>query len=261
MGRWWQFAILRWRCLNGKERKAHHMFDKENPRVYERGPTYGERLGDDPTSAAPNRVMGEKVSTAKGFWTPARITSGLVLTMVVLVSIVCLRQNIAIQQRQYDVQGKVGAVWNEVDRASQLLQQDAALLNATIASQNEAITKIAQARSNATAIKANLGTADPNAALSAAGQMTEGIRVFVENYPDSGVGSNSHSVLVQIEGSFNRIEYARTQLIKEQTEFNKWLLTQIPMNLFYHPVQILGSNANPAQPVPVPHYVQPTPAA
>ncbi len=172
----------------------------------------------------------------------------------------CVSQNIAIQQRQYDVQGKVGAVWNEVDRASQLLQQDAALLNATISSQNEAITKIAQARSNATTIKASQGTTDTNAALAAAGQMTAGIRVFVENYPDYGVGSNSHSVLVQIEGSFNRIEYARAQLIKEQTDFNKWLLTQIPMNLFYHPVQILGSNANPAEPVPVPHYVQPTPS-
>jgi hypothetical protein len=235
------------------------MFDKEKPPMYERGSAYGERLGDDHTSPASNWARGEKVIAAKGFWTPARITSALVLAMVVLAGIVCLRQNIAIQQRQYDVQGKVGTVWNEVDRASQLLQQDAALLNATIASQNEAITKIAQARSNATAIKANLGTDDPNAALSAAGEMTAGIRVFVENYPDSGVGSNSHSVLVQTEGSFNRIEYARTQLIQEQTEFNKWLLTQIPMNLFYHPVQILGSNANPAESVPVPHYVQPTP--
>jgi len=83
----------------------------------------------------------------------------------------------------------------------------------------------------------------------------------VESYPDYGVGSNSHSVLVQIEGSFNRIEYARGQLIQEQTDFNKWLLTQIPMNLFYHPVQILGANANPAEPVPVPPYVQPTPSS
>ncbi|HET8851973.1 MAG TPA: LemA family protein, partial [Ktedonobacteraceae bacterium] len=169
-----------------------------------------------------------------------------------------ISQNIAIQQRQYDIQGKVGDVWNEVDRASQLLRQDAALLNSTIASQNAAITKIAQARSNAAALKAS-GTIDPNAALTAAGQMTAGIRVFVENYPDYGVGSNSHSVLVQIEGSFNRIEYARSQLINEQTDYNKWLLTQIPMNLFYHPVQILGANANPAEPVPVPPYVQPTP--
>ncbi|HET7637404.1 MAG TPA: LemA family protein, partial [Ktedonobacteraceae bacterium] len=137
--------------------------------------------------------------------------------------------------------------------------QDAALLNTTIASQNEAIAKIAQARSNVATIKAGQGTSDTNAALTAANQMSSGIRVFVESYPDYGVGSNAHSVLVQIEGSFNRIEYARGQLINEQTDFNKWLLTQIPMNLFYHPVQILGSNANPAEPVPVPTYVQPTP--
>lgn len=171
----------------------------------------------------------------------------------------CISQSITIQQRQYDIQGKIGTVWNEVDRASQLLQQDAALLNSTIASQNEAIAKIAQARSNAASIKASQGANDTNAALSAANQVNAGIRVFVESYPDYGVGSNSHSVLVQIEGSFNRIEYARQQLITEQTDFNKWLLTQIPMNLFYHPVQILGSNANPAQPVPIPKYVQPAP--
>jgi LemA protein len=199
------------------------------------------------------------VTPPKRFWTRTKIISAVVIAVVLIGGIFLISQNIGIQQRQIDVQGKVGLVWNEVDRASQLLAQDAALLNSTIASQNDAIAKIAQARSNADAIKASQGTTDTNAALSAAGQMTGGIRVFVESYPDYGVGSNSHTVLVQIEGSFNRVEYARTQLITEQTDFNKWLLTQIPMNLFYHQVQILGSNANPAAPVPVPHYVQPTP--
>ena len=193
------------------------------------------------------------------FWTRPKIISAVVIAILLLVGIVCIYQNITIQQRQYDVQGKIGGVWNEVDRTSQLLQQDAALLNTTIAAQNDAITKIAQARSNVVTIKNSQGTGDTNAALSAAGLMSAGIRAFVENYPDYGVGSNTHSVLVQIEGSFNRIEYARSQLISTQTDFNKWLLTQIPMNLFYHPVQILGSNTNAAQPVPVPTYAQPTP--
>ena len=227
------------------------MFDREKLSTYDERPGYNSQ----------SPIYGErtKLGQPKRFWTRTKVITAVVLVILVLGGILCISQNIAIQQRQYDVQGKVGTVWNEVDRASQLLQQDAALLNATIASQNDAITRIAQARSNAATIKAGQGPTDPNAALAAAGQMTAGIRVFVENYPDYGVGSNAHSVLVQIEGSFNRIEYARTQLIQEQTDFNKWLLTQIPMNLFYHPVQILGSNANPAEPVPVPHYVQPTP--
>jgi hypothetical protein len=234
------------------------MFDREKLSTYDERSEYGERPGYHRESP----IYGEmtKPGQPKRFWTRAKISAAVVLVILVLGGILCISQNIAIQQRQYDVQGKVGTVWNEVDRASQLLQQDAALLNSTIASQNDAITKIAQARSNAATIKASQGTTDPNAALSAATQMTAGIRVFVESYPDYGVGSNAHSVLVQIEGSFNRVEYARAQLIQEQTDFNKWLLTQIPMNLFYHPVQILGSNANPAEPVPVPHYVQPTPS-
>lgn len=236
------------------------MFDKEKFPTYDSGPEYNERSGEPPfNDEMPPRGRGGRVYPPKRFWTPAKITLAAVLAFVLLGGIFCIQQNIAIQQRQYDIQGKVGIVWNEVDRASQLLQQDAALLNSTIASQNAAIAKIAQARSNASSIKASQGTTDPNAALTAAGQMTAGIRAFVESYPDYGVGSNSHTVLVQIEGSFNRVEYARAQLINEQTDFNKWLLGQIPMNLFYHPVQILGSNANPAQPVPVPTYVQPAP--
>ena len=239
------------------------MLDKEQYPNYDRRSEYGERSGYDRPSPTygemANTPIGEKVTPPKRFWTRTKIISAVILVLVVVGGIFLISQNIAIQQRQYDVQGKIGLVWNEVDRASQLLQQDAALLNSTIASQNDAITKITQARSNAAALKASQGTGDTNAALTAAQQMTGGIRVFVENYPDYGVGSNTHSVLVQIEGSFNRIEYARTQLINTQTDFNKWLLTQIPMNLFYHPVQILGSNANPAEPVPVPPYVQPTP--
>lgn len=226
------------------------MFDRERFTAYDDRPAYNE---------VPGSSRGEKVIPPRRFWTRPKIISAVVIAILLLGGIVCTYQSIRIQQRQYDIQGNIGAVWNEVDRASQLLQQDAALLNSTIASQNGAIAKIAQARSNVATIKISQGTSDTNAALAAANQMNAGIRVFVESYPDYGVGSNAHSVLVQIEGSFNRVEYARSQLIAAQTDFNKWLLTQIPMNLFYHPVQILGSNTNPAQPVPVPTYVQPKP--
>lgn len=238
------------------------MFDQEKLPKYDRDSGFGERSGYDrefPSGRMNTPEMGEKMAPPKRFWTRAKIISGAIIAVLLLGGIVCIYQNITIQQRQYDIQGKIGAVWNEVDRASQLLQQDAALLNSTIASQNDAITKIAQARSNVTSIKAAQGTNDTNAALAAANLVNAGIRVFVESYPDYGVGSNTHSVLIQVEGSFNRIEYARAQLITTQTDFNQWLLTQIPMNLFFHPVQILGSNTNPAQAVPVPTYAQPTP--
>jgi hypothetical protein len=226
------------------------MFDRERFTTYDERPAYSEM---------PGSYRGEKMIPPRRFWTRPKIISAVVIAILLLGGIVSIYQSITIQQRQYDIQGNIGAVWNEVDRASQLLQQDAALLTTTIASQNDAIAKIAQARSNVGTIKASQGTGDTNAALAAATQMSVGIRAFVESYPDYGVGSNAHSVLIQIEGSFNRIEYARSQLISAQTDFNKWLLTQIPMNLFYHPVQILGSNTNPAGPVPVPTYVQPTP--
>ena len=155
------------------------MLDKEQYPHSDTRPENGERPGYDRPSPAygdmAHTPRGEKLTPPKRFWTRPKIISAVVLVLVVVGGIFLISQNIAIQQRQYDVQGKVGDVWNEVDRASQLLQQDAALLNSTIASQNDAITKIAQARSNAAAIKASQGTADTNAALAAAGQMTGGI--------------------------------------------------------------------------------------
>jgi hypothetical protein len=186
------------------------MFDKERLSTYDDRPEYSEM---------PGSYTREKVIPPRRFWTRPKIISAVVIAILLLGGIVCIYQSITIQQRQYDIQGKIGAAWNEVDRASQLLQQDAALLSTAIASQNDAIAKIAQARSNVVTIKTGQGTGDTNAALTAANQVSAGIRAFVESYPDYGVGSNTHSVLVQI----------------------------------------LGSNANPAQPVPVPTYVQPTP--
>jgi hypothetical protein len=231
------------------------MFKQERPLNYAPGPEGDEQLAGDFPPPSSDKLTGAR----RPLWSRGKLLLVALVVVLLLAGIVCISENIAIQQRHYDIAGKIGNVWNEVDRASQLLQQDAALLNATIAAQNEAIKRIAQARSNVASIKAGQGTTDPNAALSAAALMSGGIRAFVENYPDYGVSSNTHAVLIQIEGSFNRIEYARGQLIQEQTDFNKWLVTQIPMNLFYHPVQIVGSNTNPTEQVPLPPYVQPTP--
>src|SRR5579859_980364 len=151
------------------------MFDKERFTTYDARPAYNEM---------PGSYRGEKMIPPRRFWTRPKIISAVVIAILLLGGIVCIYQSITIQQRQYDIQGKIGAVWNEVDRASQLLQQDAALLNSTMASQNEAIARIAQARSDVASIKAGQGTSDPNAALSAANQVNAGIRVFVESYPD-----------------------------------------------------------------------------
>src|SRR5450755_3346240 len=103
------------------------MFDKEQLSTYNSRPEYGEMQGSS---------KGEKMIPPRRFWTRSKIISAVVIAILLLGGIVCIYQSITIQQRQYDIQGNIGNVWNEVDRASQLLQQDAALLNTTIAAQN-----------------------------------------------------------------------------------------------------------------------------
>src|SRR5918912_418104 len=106
------------------------MSNQEKSPTYDSRAEYGERPGYDSPSPAygemPNSFMGEKVAPPRRFWTPAKISAAVVIVIVLLGGFLCISQSISIQQRQYDVQGKVGIVWNEVDRASQLLAQDAA---------------------------------------------------------------------------------------------------------------------------------------
>ena len=108
------------------------MFDREKLPTYDNATGYGERPGyvrDYPPGGMATPGLAEKATPPKRYWTRAKVISTIVIVVLLLGGILCIYQNIAIQQRQYDIQGKIGAVWNEVDRASQLLQQDAALLN------------------------------------------------------------------------------------------------------------------------------------
>ena len=90
------------------------MFDKEKLSTYDERAENGERPYYD--RKAPTYGEMAKLGSPKRFWTPIKLSAAVVLIIVVLGSILCISQNISIQQRQYDVQGKVGAVWNEVDR-------------------------------------------------------------------------------------------------------------------------------------------------
>jgi hypothetical protein len=90
------------------------MFDKETLPNSDGGSEYSERSGSDrpspPYRERINPVMGEQVTPERRVWTRPKVISAFVIVIVLLDGLFCISQNIAIQQRQYDVQGKVGAV-------------------------------------------------------------------------------------------------------------------------------------------------------
>ena len=83
------------------------MLDKEQNHNYERRSEDGERSGYNHPSPTygemANPPLGEKVTPPKRFWTRTKIISAVVLVLVVVGGIFLISQNIAIQQRQYDV--------------------------------------------------------------------------------------------------------------------------------------------------------------
>lgn len=91
-----------------KGRKDTHMFDNEQLSQRTSRPEYDERYrAERPPSYG---GMGEKMVTPKHFWTRTKIISAVVVVVVLIGGIVCISQSIAIQQRQYDIQGKIGNV-------------------------------------------------------------------------------------------------------------------------------------------------------
>lgn len=149
---------------------------------------------------------------------------------------------------QQNVRGKTAEVWNQIDRASQLLDRLGQQLNATIELQKELIDKIAAARSAVgTASKGD--TSDPNN-ISQALQAMIDVRVFNENYPNIGLNEIQKGVLDETAGSLNRITYARGELINAQTAYNKSRVLFLPIGLSWPNMSIVGEDQNPQATLP-----------
>ena len=149
--------------------------------------------------------------------------------------------------QKQNVSAKTGAVWVQVQRASDLLPRLEQQLNVTIKLQKDLIDKITAARSD---ILAAEQSNDPAAILKATDNTQIALKAFVENYPNLGLPELQQGLLDETSGSFNRIAYAREQLIEAQQSYNT---TRIWFPLLYgaYPeISILGSNVSPLQTVP-----------
>jgi hypothetical protein len=146
------------------------------------------------------------------------------------------------------IDGKVGEVWNQTDRASQLLPRLEAQLNYTVQAQKAVIDQIAAARNDVLAAKQTNGT-DQAKVFQAATSTQVALKAFYENYPNFGLPSIQQGLLDETAGSFNRIAYARHQLIQAQVSYNQARIGFFIAALFNPPVPVLGSDVSPLTPV------------
>lgn len=164
---------------------------------------------------------------------------------------------IVLPLQQQTLAGKVGEVWNQVDRANQLLPRLEAQLKYTVAEQKQVIDKITIARSDILA--AERASGDQAKIFKATDSTQIALKAFYENYPDFGLPSIQQGLLDETAGSFNRIAYARGKLIDAQVSFNQTRIFFPLAAVFMSPVEVLGSNVSPLTPVTPSTLTTPTP--
>jgi LemA protein len=139
--------------------------------------------------------------------------------------------------------GKVGDVWNAIERANELLPRLEGQLKFTTAEQQKVIDQITAGRNNLLAAQR---AGNIQQAVDAARDAQLAINIVVERYPDFGIPEVQRGLLSETAGSVNRVAYARSELIRAQADFNRARIGSGPIGwLFFEKKSVLGSNADP----------------
>jgi hypothetical protein len=160
---------------------------------------------------------------------------------------------------QQDIRNKTGKVWAQIQRAEELLPRLEQQLNTSIQLQKDLVDKIAAARS-AVDTASHGDTSNPSNINQATDSMLIALRAFNENYPNIGLPEVQRGLLDETTGSFNRITYARTELIDAQTSYNTAKRIFLPLGLAWPDQPVFGENQNPGSTLP-PSKVGATPSA
>jgi hypothetical protein len=164
---------------------------------------------------------------------------------------------IVLPLQQQGLAGKVGEVWNQVDKANQLLPRLEAQLKYTVAGQKQVIDQITIARNDILA--AEQASGDQTKIFKATDSTQSALKAFYENYPDFGLPSVQQGLLDETSGSFSRIAYARGKLIEAQVSYNQARIF-FPLSApFIPPVEVLGAGVSSATPVTPSTLPTPTP--
>ncbi len=192
--------------------------------------------------------MYEKVYERRRSMGAGRLIVIIVSVLAALFVVWTLIGCVALPYQKAGLAGKVGEIWNQTDRASQLLPRLEAQLKYTVAAQRQVIDKIAAARNDVLAVQ-QVGAQDQNKIYQAATSTQVALKAFYENYPNFGLPTIQQGLLDETSGSFNRIAYARHQLIDAQTAYNQQRILYPLAAMFNPPVDVLGSDISPLTPV------------
>jgi hypothetical protein len=173
-----------------------------------------------------------------------KMNKGIGLIVLVVLVLYVILGAFSLASQQEGIKANTGEVWNQLDRCNQLLPRLEGQLAFGKGALDQWNTQITTARNSLLAAKA---AGDLKSALAAAQSLQTQIQVFFENYPQYlDLTPVMTGLMDETAGCFNRITFARGQLIDSQKSYNVTRIFFFPLAVFFQRIEILGENTNPA---------------
>jgi LemA protein len=173
-----------------------------------------------------------------------------ILTLIIALIIIYAVSGILVMEpMQQDIDGKTGEVWNNVQRAIDLLGRLEQQMTVYLSDRQDLIDKIVTGRNEMLAAKES---GDLDAVLVSQTNTQSAIDAVFEAYPDLSLTETQQGLMDETAGSMNRIAYARSELINTQVAYNKGRIIWF----WYPKIDILGSSYDAAKPLPTSSFGQ-----
>jgi LemA protein len=170
-----------------------------------------------------------------------------ILAGVGVVALYLLMGYFSINSAQEDIAGRTGNVWNQIDSGAEKLAQLQSQVLFAYDDRQDLVDTIAASHND---ILAAQEVGDMDAAMAAVGDANIAIDALAEAMPEYDLTPVQVSLMDETAGTFNRISYARDQLIDAQVSFNK---TRLMWPMFASRVDVLGEGHNPADTTSIPN--------
>lgn len=154
---------------------------------------------------------------------------------------------LVLSMQKETIRGRVAEVWNQNDRAAQVLGRLEQQMEVFMADRQDIIQTIADARRDMEQASAE---GNMEQALAAQQQAGFAIDVIIEAYPDLNLSQQQLALMDETAGSLNRIAYARQELITAQVGYNRSRILFLPAGLFFPREQVIGEWEDPMQSLP-----------
>lgn len=184
-------------------------------------------------------------------------TTGFVFVgLVIVLALYLALGGCSLAQQRVGIDAAKGEVWNQVDAGAQKIRLLESQVLGAYNQQLQVVNAIVEGRK---AMEAARASGDIDAATEAAQKALVNINALAEANPVQPLTELQRGLLDESAGVLNRIAYARGKLIDTQRVYNQSRIMFFPIAGFFPAEEILGSTANPAQPLPTSIFA-PTPA-